>query len=584
MPITVYIEVAIGIVFVWLFLAMAVMAIQEWVAAALKTRGRDMQATIRAMLEDPKAFERLGKGTKTIVDQIYEHPRIQSLRQPFGRRRQPKDGVDATLKRRLPSYIPTRTFSLALFDVIATAGTPESTIQKTVDAWTTTVEATVHSLKANGTLPPEVEAKWQEIQPVLSSEIGEITANLDTSWTGEQLRREVALRLRKAKAALEKGPWGPVIDQFWFAVEKLPERLLEASATRDRDLLDSLDSWKAQAIESIDGLEANEKSRPEKTIDWAKDKQTLLVALDELIAVVEHGQSESELASTIKLKIARLKVEHPQVAAAFSALKPLIDELPQYLLSQQVIKGVATLAGSNPQAQKMLEDIKNRATAAAAKGEDMIAAFRSNAETWFDEVMARASGWYKRKAIVFSAIWGLVVAVLLNIDSLAVVSTLYTDPTTRAAIVAEAGAMQTLPEQGDETEQPQETLDKTERKLSKLGLPVGWTFAGADTCAEFQASDTPMLSWYQYVPLWKQEVWESRCIVPANAANLPSGLTAYFWPVKVVGWLLSGAMAAQGAPFWFDIMKKLINVRNTGTNPTEERAKKEAQSQGKKAA
>jgi hypothetical protein len=41
------------------------------------------------------------------------------------------------------------------------------------------------------------------------------------------------------------------------------------------------------------------------------------------------------------------------------------------------------------------------------------------------------------------------------------------------------------------------------------------------------------------------------------------------WGSKVLGWLLSGAMAAQGAPFWFDMLNKLVNVRSSGKTPSE---------------
>jgi hypothetical protein len=30
-----------------------------------------------------------------------------------------------------------------------------------------------------------------------------------------------------------------------------------------------------------------------------------------------------------------------------------------------------------------------------------------------------------------------------------------------------------------------------------------------------------------------------------------------------------GIAAAQGAPFWFDILKRLINIRISGANPVE---------------
>jgi hypothetical protein len=33
------------------------------------------------------------------------------------------------------------------------------------------------------------------------------------------------------------------------------------------------------------------------------------------------------------------------------------------------------------------------------------------------------------------------------------------------------------------------------------------------------------------------------------------------------GWLVSGLAIAMGAPFWFDVLNKVINVRNAGPKP-----------------
>jgi hypothetical protein len=33
------------------------------------------------------------------------------------------------------------------------------------------------------------------------------------------------------------------------------------------------------------------------------------------------------------------------------------------------------------------------------------------------------------------------------------------------------------------------------------------------------------------------------------------------------GWFLSGIAIAMGAPFWFDLLGRLMNVRNTGSKP-----------------
>jgi hypothetical protein len=35
----------------------------------------------------------------------------------------------------------------------------------------------------------------------------------------------------------------------------------------------------------------------------------------------------------------------------------------------------------------------------------------------------------------------------------------------------------------------------------------------------------------------------------------------------LAGWLLSGIAISMGAPFWFDLLGKVMNVRNTGAKP-----------------
>jgi hypothetical protein len=50
-------------------------------------------------------------------------------------------------------------------------------------------------------------------------------------------------------------------------------------------------------------------------------------------------------------------------------------------------------------------------------------------------------------------------------------------------------------------------------------------------------------------------------------ANYPKDQTA--WLYKYLGILITALATMQGAPYWFDILKKLINVRSSGVNPAE---------------
>lgn len=59
-------------------------------------------------------------------------------------------------------------------------------------------------------------------------------------------------------------------------------------------------------------------------------------------------------------------------------------------------------------------------------------------EEWFADAMDRVSGWYKRKMVNVTLVVALIVTVLANADTLQIVNHLWTNPTLRAAVLAEA--------------------------------------------------------------------------------------------------------------------------------------------------
>jgi hypothetical protein len=44
------------------------------------------------------------------------------------------------------------------------------------------------------------------------------------------------------------------------------------------------------------------------------------------------------------------------------------------------------------------------------------------------------------------------------------------------------------------------------------------------------------------------------------------------WPslVQILGWLLTALALSLGAPFWFDMLNKFINLRGAGDKPKRE--------------
>jgi len=49
--------------------------------------------------------------------------------------------------------------------------------------------------------------------------------------------------------------------------------------------------------------------------------------------------------------------------------------------------------------------------------------------------------------------------------------------------------------------------------------------------------------------------------------------TKQIWLERLIGWLLTILAISLGAPFWFDILNKIINIRFAGKSPEEPRNK-----------
>ncbi|MGH7118442.1 MAG: hypothetical protein ACREFP_05580, partial [Acetobacteraceae bacterium] len=135
---------------------------------------------------------------------------------------------------------------------------------------------------------------------------------------------------------------------------------------------------------------------------------------------------------------------------------------------------------------------------------------RAHIERWFDAAMDRVSGIYKRHSQYMLLILGAVLAVVLDVNAFHLAHRLWYEPSARAALVANAG------------------------------------------------SANPDIS--------LSEAWGRLRIQP-----LPLGRTEWEWPrvPEIGGWIVSALAISLGAPFWFDLFRKLGNLRSAGPRPGE---------------
>lgn len=164
---------------------------------------------------------------------------------------------------------------------------------------------------------------------------------------------------------------------------------------------------------------------------------------------------------------------------------------------------------------------------------------RKRVEQWFDDTMDRVSGWYTRQTHLLLLLWALGLAVALNVDTITLVQNLYKDPSVREAVVEVA---QWKVEEGQGRPSSVTGAAKTVEGLQQLNLPLGWR------------SWTEVKTAFSSCP---------RAPCPPNPRNLDVGRGLF----KIVGLLLTAAALTVGAPFWFDLLGRLVTVRSAGKRP-----------------
>jgi hypothetical protein len=151
-----------------------------------------------------------------------------------------------------------------------------------------------------------------------------------------------------------------------------------------------------------------------------------------------------------------------------------------------------------------------------------VTSFRVEIERWFEDAMDRISGWYKRRIRRLGTIVGLAVACFFNADTFHMGAQLWRDPAVRAAVV----------QQGD-------------RALA--------------SCSSLERPE-------------ECEAWKNHETILQELHTLPVGWIGknpegWRWIIRLAGWLVTAIAISSGAPFWFDLINRLSDLRAAGMKP-----------------
>jgi hypothetical protein len=212
--------------------------------------------------------------------------------------------------------------------------------------------------------------------------------------------------------------------------------------------------------------------------------------------------------------------QHPLI----TAMRKDAGRLPTYIPSRTFATALMDIVTPNNQGPITFNDletgvkglpdgdVKKSLLALIQNAQDDLEKAQKNIEAWYDDTMDQVSGWYKRKAAWVTIGVAIFLTLGTNADTIQITRNLWTNPTVREQIVEQSKKSgSTLP------------TDPSKQVLDSLG---------------------------GVLPSWSQ--------LPYDTLG---------WLERVLGWLLTVAAVSLGAPFWFDLLNKLANIRNAGQKP-----------------
>jgi hypothetical protein len=206
-------------------------------------------------------------------------------------------------------------------------------------------------------------------------------------------------------------------------------------------------------------------------------------------------------------------------------------DLPSYIPSKNFALALIDLKNTGANLPQNIRDALQAFERVA--GQD-VAQLQQQIEDWYNSAMDRVSGWYKRRSQFIVLFLGLAATVAVNADCIDIAKRLSTNSSFRQSVEQMADATlknMAAPNTGQTAGQPDakqqatvafENMKANLHTLDAIGLPLG----------------------RDYSLKRPGELWTA---------------TRVHW----IGWLITALAVSLGAPFWFDILNKIMVVRAT---------------------
>jgi phosphohistidine swiveling domain-containing protein len=489
-------DVALGLIFIYLIFSLLASELQELLATLLQWRAEHLRKSIEILLAgDVKSSE----DAKVIylANRIYSNPIIKSINQEAkgflstlprkftwsiasifsllqkSGSRLRKETIFGDANHSAPSYIPADAFAATLLDSL-------------------NLHKIVHKLRVT---------RLEKLQEKILNEVKRILLLLENQIKPQALPPEFIREVAQDFDTFKK-EYNQTLEDF-----KSNKIHIDMSITRMRDSLDEyLVNFQANADQEQDALEKTCRRLNFLRKEYFDNiEQTIMIYglkpnIQEIVDLIKKGSDvHEEIMAAVQDKDSE----------TYKTIQGLIESLPESLVSS-------------------ISVIAKRAQLKAKTTEEGINLLRQEIEKNFDSSMERAAGVYKRNAKGVAILIGITLAVGANADTFHIIDRLAKDSILRDALVVQA--IETRERNSDSN-----TIDANEI-LKTTTLPIGWS----------------------------EENLKNQLESP--------GIRISGWPVfnifkMLTGWLVTGLAIAMGAPFWFDLLGKVMNVRNVGKKP-----------------
>lgn len=496
-------DIAIGLIFIYLILSLLASEIQELIATLLQWRAKHLRKSIEILLTGGEDTSQEAS-VRVIVDQLYENPLIKNINQ------EAKEGIEGLFRKVtwfLGEAYCSFTKSKAFFGETRVRG----------------------KKRVNRSGPSYIASETFASTLIERLKISQFAHELST--LNLQIFKEKEIRSRIGRFILDE-----TLQISEDTRSNLQTELQRLDKSLDNILINFKDE-KATLATTIERIEAQLElyiKKSETHLSQPEESSIQQDFIEEVISLKDDiFYDKAEL-------IRRLKPGLNQIVDARDTVKKIYEESKDvignedneiYKTYQRIAETVKGVIEPLPESlQKSLSALSRRAQIKSDKVEQELNQFKQEIETWFDRSMDRASGVYKRNAKGVALLMGLLVAIFANADTFHIINRLSKDSVLRDTITQSAS--QLSPEAND----LESVKQKVNQALEDVSLPIGWNPSNLGQQAE-----------------------ESR------------GWPVKWWPFpfvrRILGWMLSGLAIAMGAPFWFELLGKVINVRNSGPKP-----------------